>query len=439
MTIEEAMRVEDLFEKQAFDVKQVLALRGEIHRRKDRLKALLQGLSGLEKVPSGKARLGIGIALWLAGKSSQAAELLESAHLSPIQKFFLASIYLEKGRYGKARELFSSIEDLPGAEFEVAAGLAGALRGLGEPAEALKLIRRHAKTHEQHPDYHFQVGFCQDLLGEHQEARASYERALELDPAHVPSLFRIAFNADLRGEDQTALEYYERAVASGEPVYENVLINLGLLYEDLGRYREAAACYGRVLEANPTHARALLFLRDAEASTRMYIDEDGEKRMDKKNLLFDTPVTDFELSIRSRNCLEAIGIRTLGDLVRTTEQQLLSYKNFGETSLSEIKNIMAQKGLRLGQALEDGSGGEMGVPQSVLAKPISEIELSVRGRNCLERLGVHTLGELIEHTEDELLGCRNFGQASMNEIRMMLRMFGLAMKPSVSKESTPKV
>ena len=48
-----------------------------------------------------------------------------------------------------------------------------------------------------------------------------------------------------------------------------------------------------------------------------------------------------------------MNIRTLGDLLQTTEQELLSYKNFGETSLNEIKALLAQKGLRLGQAVED--------------------------------------------------------------------------------------
>ena len=66
-------------------------------------------------------------------------------------------------------------------------------------------------------------------------------------------------------------------------------------------------------------------------------------------------MTDFELSVRSRNCLKKMNIRTLGDLTRVTEQQLLSSKNFGETSLDEIKEMMTTKGLHLGQSLEDGA------------------------------------------------------------------------------------
>ena len=78
-----------------------------------------------------------------------------------------------------------------------------------------------------------------------------------------------------------------------------------------------------------------------------------DRRGDRRSAVLDIPITDFELSVRSRNCLKKMNIRTLGDLLKTTEQELLSYKNFGETSLNEIKALLAQKGLRLGQAADD--------------------------------------------------------------------------------------
>src|SRR5919107_6301781 len=79
---------------------------------------------------------------------------------------------------------------------------------------------------------------------------------------------------------------------------------------------------------------------------------DDDRRGDKRAQVLDIPITDFELSVRSRNCLKKMNIRSLGDLLKTTEQELLSYKNFGETSLNEIKALLAQKGLRLGQAVD---------------------------------------------------------------------------------------
>ena len=95
-----------------------------------------------------------------------------------------------------------------------------------------------------------------------------------------------------------------------------------------------------------------LFFKDCQASKGMYYDEEAERGYTVLKQLHEIPVTDFELSVRSRNCLRKMNIRTLGDLTRTTELALLSSKNFGETSLAEIKEMMQAKGLRLGMSLE---------------------------------------------------------------------------------------
>src|SRR5260370_31631466 len=87
----------------------------------------------------------------------------------------------------------------------------------------------------------------------------------------------------------------------------------------------------------------------------MHYKTDEEHEYNRFSQVLEIPVTDFELSVRSRNCLKKMNIRTLGDLTRVNEQQLLSSKNFGETSLSEIKEMLTSKGLRLGQSLEEGS------------------------------------------------------------------------------------
>jgi DNA-directed RNA polymerase subunit alpha len=221
-------------------------------------------------------------------------------------------------------------------------------------------------------------------------------------------------------------------------------VNLGVLYEDMGHYDEAVACFERILQVNPNHARARLFLRDAQASKVMCYDEEGERRRDKRNQVLEIPVTDFELSVRSRNCLKKMNIRTLGDLIRHTEQELLSYKNFGETSLQEIKDMLSSKNLTLGMAVESheeasASGLLAGalatafqpkraVPRTSSAVVrIADLELSARSRKCLDRLGIETLGELAGLTEEKLLACKNFGETSLNEVKQVLRRYGLAL------------
>ena len=160
------------------------------------------------------------------------------------------------------------------------------------------------------------------------------------------------------GEDEKAIEYYERCTKLN-PTYKSAYFNLGILYEDNGDYDDAAYCFETVLDAEPMNTRAALFLKDAKSSLAMYYDEEISKRQGKDSEVLDIPISDFELSVRSKNCLEKMNIRTLRDLTKVTEPDLLSFKNFGETSLNEIKAILVQKGLRLGQALESDKEAEM--------------------------------------------------------------------------------
>ncbi|MGE4357420.1 MAG: DNA-directed RNA polymerase subunit alpha [Candidatus Omnitrophota bacterium] len=70
--------------------------------------------------------------------------------------------------------------------------------------------------------------------------------------------------------------------------------------------------------------------------------------LDKLN----TPISELELSVRSENCLREANIKTIGDLVKCTEQDLLKYRNFGKKSLSEIQAILKDMGLSLGMGVE---------------------------------------------------------------------------------------
>ncbi len=65
------------------------------------------------------------------------------------------------------------------------------------------------------------------------------------------------------------------------------------------------------------------------------------------------PVDDLELTVRSANCLKAENIYYIGDLVQRTEVELLKTPNLGKKSLTEIKDVLASKGLSLGMRLEN--------------------------------------------------------------------------------------
>jgi DNA-directed RNA polymerase subunit alpha len=65
------------------------------------------------------------------------------------------------------------------------------------------------------------------------------------------------------------------------------------------------------------------------------------------------PVDDLELTVRSANCLKAESIYYIGDLIQRTEVELLKTPNLGKKSLTEIKDVLASRGLSLGMRLED--------------------------------------------------------------------------------------
>jgi len=76
--------------------------------------------------------------------------------------------------------------------------------------------------------------------------------------------------------------------------------------------------------------------------------------------LFQRPIEDLaELSVRSRNSLQKENIRTLGDLVQKTEDEMLEIENFGKKSLKEIADFLEEQGLRFGMKIEEGDDGQL--------------------------------------------------------------------------------
>lgn len=282
------------------------------------------------------------------------------------------------------------------------------------------------------------VRSAQQLESEGQwvQALEAWKEAASKDRC-AKTLFNCARLQDRLGFDDDALRTYEECTRLPSPPI-NVYVNLAVLLEDAGQFTRAEKLLKKVMEANPTHPRAKLFLKDVRASKDMLYDEEIAREGARRDAMMDTPVTDFELSVRARNCLKKMQIRSLGDLLRISEAELLSYKNFGETSLVEIKSMLTAKGLRLGQQLDRGHYDKIRVEmmeklkdqvgEEVLNKPLSQLELSVRARKALQLLGIHTLGDLAARTEAELMGVKNFGQTSLDELRILLEANGLTLR-----------
>jgi DNA-directed RNA polymerase subunit alpha len=378
-----------------------------------------------------------GVALWALGRHEDAVPLLSADKSNATVALCLASSLAALGQIDEAGKLLTR------RETDAAQALVW-LRALDAAGEGARLVKDFARVQAllSPADRKYFAGREAEFNHDTHAAITCYDDVLAIDTNHKQALFRLAVNVDLRGEDEEARELYERALMS-PPVNAACVVNLGILYEDMGNYRRAMQCFDLALQANPDNARARLYRRDAAAALNMYYDEDQERRDDKRNKLLRTPINDFELSVRSRNCLVKMNIRTLGDLVKKTEAELLSYKNFGETSLTEIKEILKNKGLRLGMTADELMNkdlGETAEPQvraeeqpdpnnpDPTRRPISELDLSVRSRRIVDLLKIRTIGDLAAKTEAELLACPNFGQTSLNEIKTKLDEFGMALR-----------
>ena len=77
------------------------------------------------------------------------------------------------------------------------------------------------------------------------------------------------------------------------------------------------------------------------------------------------PVDDLELTVRSANCLKAEQIYYIGDLIQKTEVELLKTPNLGKKSLTEIKDVLASRGLSLGMRLENWPPASLKEPDKV--------------------------------------------------------------------------
>lgn len=387
-----------------------------------------------ERSPAQSVRLGV--CQYLIGRFIEAVETLSHADGGALAQFYLAKSYFQMNRSDLALEHFEAAKTAGYDSDLCQVAVAEVKRYQGNLQEAMDILDNIFGPAEQTAEYNYQRGATVSAQGgNYEEVMRLYNRALQYDDHHPGALFGLALESDRKGNEAEAFRFYERA-ASCFPAHVGTLINLGVLYEDRNEYNKAQACYKRILDVYPSDPRARLYMKDAAASGNIYFDEDAARQSERMTQLLSVSVNDFELSVHSRNCLFKMGIQTLGDLVRISEQQLLASKNFGETSLVEIREMLAGKGLFLGQFADQVREPDPPLDltemtpdqQAVLERPISELNLSVRARKCMVRLGINTIGELIRKTGDDLLESKNFGVTSLQEVREKLTKYNLKLR-----------
>lgn len=406
----------------------------QLQEARQELYALQSEIESASK-PNPQLLVRAGVASYVLGQHRQAIDYLAKIPNDGVANYYHGLALTALERHAEAEEKFEQAAKHGFDEIEARLRRAGAIRAQGRFDEAEKQLRSVAQKAASRAEYSYQMGCILSDRGDTYGAIEYFERAVDMQPTHSRALFRLAAEHSLRGNDDEAIHLYERAL-SRPPLHLGALLNLGLLYEDRENYPAAAFCFRRILDVDPTHERARLYLRDIEATDDMFYDEDRERQQARIAHLLNRSVADFELTVRARNCLQAMNIHTLGDLTRVDEQDLLAGKNFGETSLKEVRDLMAAHGLQIGQNAHQKGPTDRGYApaalspeeQAVLGKSVAELNLSVRARKCMARLGIATVGELMQRTPDELLASRNFGVTSLNELRVKLSELGLSLR-----------
>ena len=429
----------NLFGEEALSIEQIKKLSEQVHSSEASRLAFAEQVEQNIGKTGGKGCLATGIGLFILGRDAEAVEKLQKGNDCKEKFMCLAAALRRLGNYDEAIMNFHASGKQGADSLAVSLEKAATYRMAGNFESAEKELKGCANFKNVSAEFHYQLGRLSEVQGLYDEATENYKAALELSPKHQEAMFHLAYRCDLSGDEDAAIDYY-KAITSSSPVYTSALLNLAVVYEDKADYDKAERCVQKVLACHPNHKRANLFLKDIQSSKTMVYDEETEKKKTRKMQILETPLSDFELSVRSRNCLKKMNLNTLGDLLRTTEAELLAFKNFGETSLREIKVILDSKGLQLGMMPEDRQFGpaepapaasvaeEPAADHGLAGKPIMDLQWSVRAKKALQKLNLRTVGELTRITEAELLGCKNFGVTSLNEVKRVLANLGLSLR-----------
>jgi DNA-directed RNA polymerase subunit alpha len=428
----------DLFIAETVTLDDILATALCVHSSEKNRNSFIEKTEQELSRPGRKNYLSLGAAIAILGKYKQAVEMLEKADDSKEKYIELAFCLRKTGQYDKAIESLDKAARAGADALAINCAKVDVYRVKGDFESAGRILKNCESNQKANALYHYTFGRYLQAQGLYDEAIENFRTAVEIDPDSSKAIFHLAFLLDIRGDDEAAIDYYKQLINKGMP-YISALLNLAVLYEDGGQYDKAEKCVEQVLKFHPNNLRAILFKKDIKSSKTMLYDEESEKTKDRRTKTLETPISDFELSVRSRNCLRRMNINTIGDLLRISETELLAYKNFGETSLVEIKSMLETKGLRLGMAAEgkllsltpleiEDEIEEPAISSELTNKPLADIEMSIRARKCLDNLNIKTIGDLIIKTEAELLGVKNFGVTSLTEIKRVLEPLGLSLR-----------
>lgn len=95
------------------------------------------------------------------------------------------------------------------------------------------------------------------------------------------------------------------------------------------------------------------FIQLEEEPEPVVEEQEVDEEVKRIRELLAQPVDELDLSVRSHNCLKAASIKTIGDLVRREEDEMLKFRNFGRKSLQELVEVLDERGLHFGMDVEE--------------------------------------------------------------------------------------
>jgi len=191
---------------------------------------------------------------------------------------------------------------------------------------------------------------------------------------------------------------------------------------------------------NPSLRLATLDRKDARLAMEIVVERGkgyvpAEKHRRSEHVIGVIPVDSIYSPIQKVNyAVEDTRVGHTTDLDRLVLEIWTDGSIRPEEALQEASRLLIDHfRLFAGIADETGTGATFGVTEDpdrarAMAMPIEDLDLSVRPYNCLKRAGIHTVGDLIKKTEDEVVAVKNFGRKSLDEVKEKLAAHGLSLR-----------
>ncbi len=192
---------------------------------------------------------------------------------------------------------------------------------------------------------------------------------------------------------------------------------------------------------NPDLVIATLDRRDARLAMEMVVERGkgyvpAEKHRKSEHVIGVIPVDSIFSPVQKVNyTVEDTHVSMGGELERLVLEVWTNGAVRPDEAVAEASRLLIDH-FRLVGGISEGEGAAPGGSDPEMARlmatPIEELELSVRPYNCLKRAGIHTIGDLVQRTEEEIANVKNFGRKSLEEVNEKLRALGLSLRKATA-------